>query len=64
MVIINDPQIAFELMRDRSAIHSSRPGQIFSGEMYVQSQPQLLARTRPHGMLMKHLVLDGKMQLQ
>ncbi|KAJ4297910.1 hypothetical protein N0V90_005809 [Kalmusia sp. IMI 367209] len=32
-VIINDPQIAFELMRDRSAIHSSRPGQAFSGEM-------------------------------
>ncbi|MCJ1364085.1 hypothetical protein MMC16_003194 [Acarospora aff. strigata] len=33
MVIINDPQIAFEIMRDRSAIHSSRPGQIFSGEI-------------------------------
>lgn len=32
-VIINDPDIAFELLRDRSAIHSSRPGQIFSGEM-------------------------------
>jgi len=34
-VIINDADIAFELMRDRSAIHSSRPGQVFSGEMYV-----------------------------
>jgi hypothetical protein len=34
-IIINDAQIAFELMRDRSAIHSSRPGQVFSGEMYV-----------------------------
>jgi hypothetical protein len=34
-VIINDAQIAFELMRDRSAIHSSRPGLVFSGEMYV-----------------------------
>ena len=32
-VIINDAQIAFELMRDRSAIHSSRPGQVFSGQM-------------------------------
>jgi hypothetical protein len=32
-VVINDPDIAFELLRDRSAIHSSRPGQIFSGEM-------------------------------
>jgi hypothetical protein len=32
-VIINDAAIAFELLRDRSAIHSSRPGQIFSGEM-------------------------------
>jgi hypothetical protein len=34
MVIINDPQIAFELMRDRSAIHLAT-SQIFSGEMYV-----------------------------
>ncbi|KAF2260004.1 O-methylsterigmatocystin oxidoreductase [Lojkania enalia] len=32
-IIINDADIAFELMRDRSAIHSSRPGQVFSGEM-------------------------------
>lgn len=35
MVIISDPEVAFELMRDRSAIHSSRPSQIFSGEMYA-----------------------------
>src|SRR4051794_23138567 len=28
-VIINDPAIAFELLRDRSAIHSSRPSQVF-----------------------------------
>jgi hypothetical protein len=34
-VIINDPDIAFELLRDRSAIHSSRPTQVFSGDMYV-----------------------------
>jgi hypothetical protein len=32
-VIINDSDIAFELLRDRSAIHSSRPGQVFSGQM-------------------------------
>lgn len=34
-IIINDPGIAFELLRDKSAIHSSRPSQTFSGEMYV-----------------------------
>lgn len=34
-VIINDPEIAFELMRDRSAIHSSRPEQAFA-KMYEQ----------------------------
>ncbi|KFY66563.1 hypothetical protein V496_01988 [Pseudogymnoascus sp. VKM F-4515 (FW-2607)] len=33
MIIISDPEIALELMRDRSAIHSSRPSQIFSGEI-------------------------------
>jgi hypothetical protein len=38
MVIINDPEIAFELLRDRSAIYSSRPSQVFSGEMYVYAQ--------------------------
>ncbi|KAI4616762.1 hypothetical protein J4E83_006342 [Alternaria metachromatica] len=32
-IIINDPEIAFELLRDRSAIHSSRPSQTFSGDM-------------------------------
>ncbi|KAF9738883.1 hypothetical protein PMIN02_001195 [Paraphaeosphaeria minitans] len=32
-VIINDSQIAFELLRDRSAIHSSRPGLVFSCDM-------------------------------
>lgn len=33
IVIVNDPEIAFELLRDRSAIHSSRPGLVFGGEM-------------------------------
>ncbi|KAF2635053.1 cytochrome P450 [Massarina eburnea CBS 473.64] len=33
IVIVNDPAIAIELMRDRSAIHSSRPSQVFSCEM-------------------------------
>jgi hypothetical protein len=32
-IIMNDPEIAFELLRDRSAIHSSRPNQVFGGEM-------------------------------
>ncbi|KAF2136512.1 uncharacterized protein K452DRAFT_322394 [Aplosporella prunicola CBS 121167] len=32
-IIINDSSIALELMRDRSAIHSSRPVQVFSQEM-------------------------------
>jgi hypothetical protein len=32
-VIINDADIAFELLRDRSTIHSSRPQQAFSGDM-------------------------------
>ena len=42
-VIINDPDIAFELLRDRAAIHSSRPSQVFSGDMYVDSTPDLPA---------------------
>jgi hypothetical protein len=33
IVLIHDPEIAFELLRDRSAIHSSRPSQVFSCEM-------------------------------
>jgi hypothetical protein len=33
IVLIHDPAIAFELLRDRSAIHSSRPSQVFSCEM-------------------------------
>ncbi|KAF2702973.1 cytochrome P450, partial [Pleomassaria siparia CBS 279.74] len=33
IVIINDPALVFELMRDRSTIHSSRPSQIFSGDI-------------------------------
>lgn len=35
-IILNDPEIAFELMRDRSAIHSSRPEQAFI-KMYEQN---------------------------
>lgn len=33
LIIINDSKLAFELMEKRSAIHSSRPKQIFAGEM-------------------------------
>ncbi|CAG5137089.1 uncharacterized protein ALTATR162_LOCUS38 [Alternaria atra] len=32
-VIINDAQIALELLRDRSVIHSARPHMVFSSEM-------------------------------
>ncbi|KAF1813984.1 cytochrome P450 [Eremomyces bilateralis CBS 781.70] len=32
-VIINDAQIALELLRDRSAIHSARPHMVFSSDM-------------------------------
>ena len=35
IVIINDPRLAFELLEKRAAIHSSRPKQVFAGEMYV-----------------------------
>lgn len=33
LIIINDAKLAFELMEKRSAIHSSRPKQIFAGEI-------------------------------
>ena len=33
LIIINDAALAFELMEKRSVIHSSRPKQIFAGEM-------------------------------
>ena len=36
LVIINDSQLAFELMEKRSVKHSSRPKQVFAGEMYVE----------------------------
>lgn len=34
-IIINDAQIALELLRDRSAAHSARPHMVFSSDMYV-----------------------------
>lgn len=34
LVIINDARLAFELLEKRSVKHSSRPRQIFAGEMY------------------------------
>lgn len=37
IVIVNDARLAFELMEKRSAIHSSRPKQLFAGEMYVDA---------------------------
>lgn len=35
LVIINDMKLAFELLEKRSVKHSSRPNQIFAGQMYV-----------------------------
>jgi hypothetical protein len=40
LVILNDKQLAFELMEKRSSIHSSRPKQIFAGEMYIPCSPK------------------------
>lgn len=34
LVIVNDARLAFELLEKRSSKHSSRPRQIFAGEMY------------------------------
>lgn len=33
MVILNDAQMAFDLMEKRSGIYSSRPQLVFAGEM-------------------------------
>lgn len=35
LVIINDAEVAFELFEKRSVKYSSRPKQLFAGEMYV-----------------------------
>lgn len=35
VVILSDPQLAFDLLDKRSLKHSSRPSQTFIGEMYV-----------------------------
>lgn len=40
IVIVNDVQTAVELLEKRSAKHSSRPKQIFAGEMYVSRAMQ------------------------
>lgn len=36
-VIINDAQIAVELLRDRATIHSARPHMVFASDMYAYS---------------------------
>ena len=35
-IIVNDADIALEMMRDRAAIYSDRPNQVFSGDMCVK----------------------------
>jgi hypothetical protein len=34
LIIINETGLAYELMEKRSLKHSSRPSQVFAGEMY------------------------------
>lgn len=34
-IIINDAQLALELLRDRAQAHAARPNMVFSSEMYV-----------------------------
>jgi cytochrome P450 len=34
-IIINDPQLALELLRDRQQAHAARPHMVFSSDMYV-----------------------------
>ena len=41
-IIINDAQIALELLRDRSAAHSARPHMVFSSDMYVGESAGIL----------------------
>lgn len=38
-VIVNDADIALELLSNRAAIYSGRPKMVFSGDMYVSPQP-------------------------
>lgn len=56
-VIINDAQIALELLRDRSAIHSARPHMVFASDMYVRLRSHM-ARS-----LTVHLGSGGKTPL-
>lgn len=39
MVIINDRQLAFEILEKRSAKHSSRARLVFADELYVRCSP-------------------------
>ena len=41
LIIINDSQLAYELLEKRSLKHSSRPSQIFGGEMYGHAVPMV-----------------------
>ena len=35
LILVHDVRLAFDLLEKRSAKHSSRPKQVFAGEMYV-----------------------------
>ena len=41
IVIINDARLAFELLEKRSVKHSSRPRQVFAGEMCAYVFPHV-----------------------
>jgi hypothetical protein len=47
-IIINDAQIALELLRDRSASHSGRPYMVFCSDMYVGTFASLATRGKAH----------------
>lgn len=51
LVIVNDVAIAVELLEKRSVKHSSRPKQIFAGEMYVFYAYELRASLTSAGRL-------------
>jgi hypothetical protein len=57
LIIINETGLAYELMEKRSLKHSSRPSQVFAGEMYGHaidiSQLQTDAIELPQGGLEK-----------
>ena len=42
MIIVNDREVAVDLLDKRSAIYSSRPALTFGGELYVDFRQELM----------------------